>query len=71
MAQQILALRRQSYAAANSIEQGYSEVELEGPDLSRKSRLAHMQALGRASKPTGIDDGREGAKMAKVHASER
>jgi hypothetical protein len=30
-----------------------------------------MQALGRASKPTSIDDGREGAKMAKVHASER
>jgi hypothetical protein len=70
MAQQILALRRQSYATAHSIEQGYSEFELEGPDLSRKSRLAHMQALGCASKTAGIDDGREGAEMAKVHASE-
>jgi len=39
--------------------------------LSRKSRLAQMQALGGASKSAGIDDGRKGAEMAKVHESDR
>jgi hypothetical protein len=71
MAQQVLALRGQSNSAAYPIEQRYSELKLKGPDLSRKGRLAHMQALGRASKTAGIDDGREGAEMAKVHGPER
>ena len=39
-------------------------------DLSRKGRLAHMQALGGASKSASIDYGREGAQMPKVHAHE-
>ena len=39
-------------------------------DLSRKGRLAHMQALGGTSKSASIHYGREGTEMAKVHAHE-
>ena len=67
MAQQVLALRGQPNAAAYSIEQRYSELKLKGPDLSRKSRLADMQALGCPGKPAGIDDGRKSAEVTKVH----
>jgi hypothetical protein len=66
-AQQIFALQGELNASADAIEQGHAELGFEGVDLPRKSRLTDIEARRSASDAAGIDDGDEGAQVAKVH----
>src|SRR5262245_61346136 len=65
--QQILAFRGQLHAAADPIEQWHAELGFERLNLAGGGRLAQMQPSLGPRQASGIGDGDEGAKLAKVH----
>jgi hypothetical protein len=67
-AEQILAFRCELHAAADPVEQREAEFGFERLYLARQRRLAQVQAGSRAGDAAGVDNGRKGAEMLKVHA---
>ena len=63
----ILALRRQSEAPTDSIEQSHAEIGLERENLARCRRLAEVQTTARPSDATGVSNADERVQMAEVH----
>jgi hypothetical protein len=65
--EQVFALRRQSHAAADAVEERQSEIGLERQYLSRHRRLAEIEPHRGPPDAAGIGDRYERAKLVEVH----